>query len=498
MKLSNSLIKQFTEATRDKPDASAKNEAYGTVANDGSVVLDGAPSPTPCSNTVSANPGDRVIVKIVNHQAVVTGNLTSKSLDTIATDKRIDLKMSGVIETVDEYGIRIDQVESDIQQTQDEILLKVDNTKFDEEMQKVGEKTASLDVSVGLIEGKVAETEWYTVGEDNLQDSSGSAILDSSGGNTVGITKITKESAIRQNADEIKLRVTNTTFNALDQRVSTAESTIVQHSNAIALKVNQSDFNSLGQRVSTAESTITLHTNQISTKVSAGEIASSINQTAQTVKIAASKIDIDGVFTVNDYFKVIQDDEDFYDWIEVNGRMVFDDEGYFVDPNVLGNVYVNIPTPGSWDSDYGDYKGITIREWEGEETATLHIYADSNGNIIVAEEADEGVGVRIGTNNHPISYIRALHLLANGFEVPQILYGETSITPTAANTPTKKSITFSKEFSGVPKVMATYVGTAPGTVVTGVSVSNIKKTGFDLYVTRTSTTATSICWVAFY
>lgn len=90
MKLSNSLIKQFTEATRDKPDASAKNEAYGTVTSDGKVILDGSSIPTPCQSTVSLNEGDRVLVKIENHQAVIIGNITSPSMDEKAVTEITD------------------------------------------------------------------------------------------------------------------------------------------------------------------------------------------------------------------------------------------------------------------------------------------------------------------------------------------------------------------------------------------------------------------------
>jgi hypothetical protein len=46
---------------------------------------------------------------------------------------------------------------------------------------------------------------------------------------------------------------------------------------------------------------------QISSKVSAGDIASSINQTAQAVKIQASKIQFEGLVTANQNFKILSD-----------------------------------------------------------------------------------------------------------------------------------------------------------------------------------------------
>lgn len=54
-------------------------------------------------------------------------------------------------------------------------------------------------------------------------------------------------------------------------------------------------------------SRITQTETSISSKVSKGDIASSINQTAQSVKINASKINFDGLVTANTYFKINTD-----------------------------------------------------------------------------------------------------------------------------------------------------------------------------------------------
>lgn len=55
------------------------------------------------------------------------------------------------------------------------------------------------------------------------------------------------------------------------------------------------------------DSRITQTETLISSKVSKGDIASSINQTAQSVKINASKIDFNGLVTANTYFKINTD-----------------------------------------------------------------------------------------------------------------------------------------------------------------------------------------------
>lgn len=84
----------------------------------------------------------------------------------------------------------------------------------------------------------------------------------------------------------------------LDAIVIAQGTQIQQNAKAIALKASQTTVDALSGRVSTAESTLTVQAGQISSKVSAGDIASSINQTAQKVKILASKIDLAGYVTV--------------------------------------------------------------------------------------------------------------------------------------------------------------------------------------------------------
>ena len=82
----------------------------------------------------------------------------------------------------------------------------------------------------------------------------------------------------------------------------TAISRIVVAEGSITSEVTRATNaeNALGSRITQTESSI-------ESKVSAGEIASSINQTAQSVKINASKIDFNGIVTANSYFKILTD-----------------------------------------------------------------------------------------------------------------------------------------------------------------------------------------------
>ena len=67
----------------------------------------------------------------------------------------------------------------------------------------------------------------------------------------------------------------------------------------VQISAMDTDLDSLGNRVTSAESSLTVMAGQIESKVSAGDIASTINQTAQSVLIQASKIDLDGYVTAD-------------------------------------------------------------------------------------------------------------------------------------------------------------------------------------------------------
>lgn len=77
------LAKSIAAAGKDSASATT---LYGTIV-DGGVMLDGSSVATPCSNTMSYKLGDRVMVVIDDHRAVVTGNVTSPSTDDSAAEK---------------------------------------------------------------------------------------------------------------------------------------------------------------------------------------------------------------------------------------------------------------------------------------------------------------------------------------------------------------------------------------------------------------------------
>lgn len=89
------------------------------------------------------------------------------------------------------------------------------------------------------------------------------------------------------------------------------------------------------------------------------------------------------------------------------------------------------------------------------------------------------------------------HLTRKDYVDAQTYGNSVDITPSASNTPTSRTVTFpAGRFKSTPTVVATAVATVPGTVVTGVAVTSVSTTGCTIWLTRTSTTTTTVNFVA--
>lgn len=104
----------------------------------------------------------------------------------------------------------------------------------------------------------------------------------------------------------------NTAKSTADTAKSTAETAKSTAETAISrITVAEGSITSEVTRAKNAESSLSSRVTQteteIESKVSAGDIVSSINQTAQSVKINASKINFNGAVTANNYFKINTD-----------------------------------------------------------------------------------------------------------------------------------------------------------------------------------------------
>lgn len=112
MALTNDLISQFVKATKDTEQKKTETTYYGTVkVQNGTtyVQLDGSELLTPAVATASTKDGERVIVTIKNHTAIITGNISSPAA-------RVDdiEDVSDIVNKITEFEILIaDKVSSD-------------------------------------------------------------------------------------------------------------------------------------------------------------------------------------------------------------------------------------------------------------------------------------------------------------------------------------------------------------------------------------------------
>ena len=109
MGLSNDLLSQFAKITNDKTKSKKESTTYGTVKVVGGVTyvqLDGSDLLTPYSSTADVKDGDRVQVAIKNHNATITGNLSSPSARTDDV-KEIDNKVTAHGNTITEIDNNI-------------------------------------------------------------------------------------------------------------------------------------------------------------------------------------------------------------------------------------------------------------------------------------------------------------------------------------------------------------------------------------------------------
>lgn len=117
MRLSAELISQFAKVTNDRSTTKKDSTVYGTIETvddvhyvhlDGAYYEDGSPRLIPLTTTVAVQTGNRVIVSIRNHMAVVTGNLTTPST---TVEHVIEVERS-IVDTVEANYAKIDSLEA--------------------------------------------------------------------------------------------------------------------------------------------------------------------------------------------------------------------------------------------------------------------------------------------------------------------------------------------------------------------------------------------------
>jgi hypothetical protein len=180
MQLPSSLVKEFAKMTNDTPERKKESTVYGTVVKDGDnyfVRLDGSDILTPIDMAMDAEAGDRVIVMIKDHKAVITGNITSPA------SARKNTYIKTINDTLLLYGLDAVGIRSDSQVNDDvyraEVVVNTeddDNPIVQIQTYKVGSTTNQRIFRVSMADGVLingdkvnTNNDYYRVGTVTLK-----------------------------------------------------------------------------------------------------------------------------------------------------------------------------------------------------------------------------------------------------------------------------------------------------------------------------------------
>lgn len=113
MTLPKVLIDQFAKITNDDRQTPQNATLYGTIKVNGDknyVQLDGSDLLTPCSSSVNVKDGERVMVVVGGHEAVVTGNMSSPAARLGDVDDAKKEIGDTVDQSLDAYDVKLAQM----------------------------------------------------------------------------------------------------------------------------------------------------------------------------------------------------------------------------------------------------------------------------------------------------------------------------------------------------------------------------------------------------
>lgn len=178
------------------------------------------------------------------------------------------------------------QYSSDFEKTQAAIESRVTKETYQTDM-------AGVSTRIGAAETKISQNADAIVlraTKEEVATAQSAADNALSGVNSLGERVSSAETKISQNANEIVLRATK-------EELATAKSDAIDSAASDATsKATAAESNAK----SYADAQLKITNEKIETKVSKGDIASTINQTAQSVQIEASKINLKGAVTTED------------------------------------------------------------------------------------------------------------------------------------------------------------------------------------------------------
>lgn len=182
---------------------------------------------------------------------------------------------------------------------------------------------------------------------------------------------------------------------------------------------------------------------------------------------------------------------------------------YFSDNNYMGgsarndnekNIYFQSTGNGQYTHNAKLYGG------SGSSQTSIGMWDSLNSHLIYRylcdlEEFHFGAGIPILQNGKPILVEALFNNGENSGNVRLnnglcLQWGKVSITPTAANTTYNMAVKFPTAFSTKPNVFIIGQSSAPQNYSFSIGQGSTDKSAFDIYINRTTATATSFHWVA--
>ena len=284
------------------------------------------------------------------------------------------------------FKYSMSNIVSDINKNQEEIIEKVDKLKIDVDSE-VGRLEINIKDEANKLESNIELTaERLESTFKDVDEGLKSQITQTAGEIRAELkdTKNNLESSISQTAERLE-----STFTDLNNNL---QSQVTQNANSITQRVTSSEFESY--KIQTDK--------EISQKVSNGEIISSINQTAESIKINASKISLEGTVTANNNFVINNDGSMTANGCSINGKITSNQT-----INAYGGIYTGQDIRGY------DPTGITGGLTLVTGTGNLALRTENNSHSVYLQSASGEVKVTAPTNPNTFKNLRAYDLIAN-------------------------------------------------------------------------------------
>ena len=320
MALSSELLDQLVKATKPVKQKPTEATVYGTtVSQNGNlyVQIDGSDVLTPVASTVKMKSGERVMVQIKDHTAVVTGNLTTQSARSDDVDHIVDEIAEFEIVIADKVStgeleaetarieeliagtITVEELEAETARIEELIAGKVSAEELDAELANIDKLIA------GKVDADFIDANYATI-ED--LDATNARI------NNLSATYATIESLNATNAKIDNLDATYATIsqlNAEKARIDTLEATSLTADSAVIknLQADVADIDTLIFGSASGEVISTSFANAVIAQLGNAQIKSAMIESITAGKITAGDINTNKVRVVSEDGKLVISDE---------------------------------------------------------------------------------------------------------------------------------------------------------------------------------------------